>query len=209
MQETVKLLRDCPAMLIPSGLKVTLARGNELLVTHTPGGKFTVRGIFGIARIDDENADALGLAPLSASAGAVGKPENVSEPLSKTPGDSSAASGQCALASAAQEIPQATLDDLWNTAKTVFDPEIPVNIVDLGLVYRMEILKTPEGKNRVEVDMTLTAPGCSMGPAIANDLKLRLEALPSISEAAVNIVWDPPWNTDMMTMEARMILGME
>lgn len=209
MQETVKLLRDCPAMLIPSGLKVTLARGNELLVTHTLGGKFTVRGIFGIARIDDENADALGLAPLSASAGAVGKPENVSEPLSKTHGDSSAASGQCALASAAQEIPQATLDDLWNTAKTVFDPEIPVNIVDLGLVYRMEILKTPEGKNRVEVDMTLTAPGCSMGPAIANDLKLRLEALPSISEAAVNIVWDPPWNTDMMTMEARMILGME
>lgn len=196
-------------MLIPSGLNVTLAKGNELLVTHTLGGKFTVRGIFGIARIDDENADALGLAPLKAPDRTGGDSKTIPEPSQQKPSNISESSSQCALASATQEIPQATLDDLWNTAKTVFDPEIPVNIVDLGLVYRMELLKTPEGKNRVEVDMTLTAPGCAMGPAIANDLKLRLEALPSISEASVNIVWDPPWNTDMMTMEARMILGME
>ena len=209
MQETVKLLRDCPAMLIPSGLKVTLAKDNQLVVTHTLGGKFTVRGIFGIARIDEENADALGLKPLGRPDGAESKPENTSAEVHQAPTRLSAGSGQCALASAAQEIPQATLDDLWNTAKTVFDPEIPVNIVDLGLVYRMEILKAPDGKDKAEVDMTLTAPGCSMGPAIANDLKLRLEALPSISEATVNIVWDPPWNTDMMTMEARMILGLE
>jgi len=213
MQETVKLLKDCPAILIPSGIDVTLAAGNEVTITHRLGGKFTVRGIFGIARIENEHADILGVPPL------------VDQPLKSqdAPTDFAGSTAQtqehetapedrknsCALAHDNQEIPAAKVDDLWEVAKTVFDPEIPVNIVDLGLIYRMEILKTPEGKTRAEADMTLTAPGCSMGPVIAGDLKMRLEALPSIDEAQINIVLDPPWNTDMMTQEARMILGLE
>ena len=96
------------------------------------------------------------------------------------------------------------IEDLWAAARTVFDPEIPVNIVDLGLVYRLEIV---DGGN-VEVDMTLTAPGCSMGPMIADDLRVRLESVSGVRQATVNIVWDPPWNQDMMSQEARMILGL-
>ena len=92
--------------------------------------------------------------------------------------------------------------------RTVFDPEIPVNIVDLGLVYRMEMLDGQDGKKRVEADITLTAPGCAMGPAIADDLRMRLESLAGIESAKVEIVWDPPWHQDMMSEEARMILGL-
>lgn len=90
----------------------------------------------------------------------------------------------------------------------MFDPEIPVNIVDLGLVYRMEMLDGQDGKKRVEADITLTAPGCAMGPAIADDLRMRLESLAGIESAKVEIVWDPPWHQDMMSEEARMILGL-
>ena len=105
---------------------------------------------------------------------------------------------------------QSTLEesDIWEAAKTVYDPEIPVNIVDLGLVYRLQIFDEENGTKRVEADMTLTAPGCSMGPMIAEDLRMRIESLPSVSQASVNIVWDPPWNKDMMSEEARMILGL-
>ena len=90
----------------------------------------------------------------------------------------------------------------------MYDPEIPVNIVDLGLVYRLQIFDEENGTKRVEADMTLTAPGCSMGPMIAEDLRMRIESLPAVSQASVNIVWDPPWNKDMMSEEARMILGL-
>ena len=146
--EKIKISRDCQAMMIPSGLIVTLAKGNEVEITHKLGGNFTVVGLFGMARIEGKDADALG------------------------------------------------------------DPEIPVNIVDLGLVYRMELLDAPDGKKRVEADITLTAPGCAMGPAIADDLKMRLESLAGIESAKVDIVWDPPWHQDMMSEEARMILGL-
>ncbi len=185
--QKIKLSRDVHAMLIPSGLEVLLVAGNEVKITHHLGGNYTVLGVFGMARIEGADADALGigeaLTPAKDSVCATAhKKEYVFEEL----------------------LPQASTEELWNVAKTVYDPEIPVNIVDLGLVYRMEFM----GEGKVVVDMTLTAPGCSMGPIIADDLRMRLEALPSVREASVNIVWDPPWNQDMMSQEARMILGL-
>ena len=175
-------------MLIPSGLKVLLAAGNEVKITHRLGGNFTVLGIFGMARIEAKNIDAFGAhdaAPVPVSDGACRLKE-----------------------SAPAAVADVSETEIWEAAKTVYDPEIPVNIVDLGLVYKMEIIKDAEGRNCIEVDMTLTAPGCAMGPMIADDLRMRLESLPSVFEARVNIVWDPPWNQEMMSEEARMILGL-
>ncbi len=196
---SIKLSRECPAMLIPSGTKVLLAAGNEVQITHRLGGNFTVRGVFGMARIEGKDADALG--------------EPTDTPPTHTAEQEqphAAPDGACASKFWVEKAPAGTISEseIWDAAKTVYDPEIPVNIVDLGLVYRMEIVKNADGKNCVEVDMTLTAPGCAMGPMIANDLKMRLESLPSVFEAFVNIVWDPPWNQDMMSEEARMILGL-
>ncbi len=185
----ITLSRDVRAMLIPSGLEVLLVAGNEVRLTHNLGGNYTVLGIFGMARIEGADADALGILGCAPAADSVCstqksvKREYVFDDSQNNP---------------------AAIEELWNVAKTVYDPEIPVNIVDLGLVYRMEF----EGDGKVVVDMTLTAPGCSMGPIIADDLRVRLEALPTVREAVVNIVWDPPWNRDMMSEEALMILGM-
>ena len=192
----IKLSRDCPAMLIPSGVKVLLMGGCEVIITHKLAGTFTVLGNFGMARIDGENADALGLESPKAD-----------NPAGATKLSACATASQIAdeRKTPAEHVSE---DDAWEVAKTVYDPEIPVNIVDLGLVYRLEVFDDGGGKRRVEADMTLTAPGCSMGPAIAEDLRCRIEALPSVSEAKVNIVWDPPWNKDMMSEEARMILGL-
>lgn len=193
--KNIKLLRECPAMLIPAGVKVLLAKDNIVEVTHRLGGNYTVRGIFGMARIEGKDADALGLQPEENNKDSCSTATEISnERQAKT-----------------SEVPtQSTLEesDIWEAAKTVYDPEIPVNIVDLGLVYRLQIFDEENGTKRVEADMTLTAPGCSMGPMIAEDLRMRIESLPSVSQASVNIVWDPPWNKDMMSEEARMILGL-
>ena len=191
----IKLVRDCRAMMIPSGLDVTLAAGNEVEITHRLGGNFTVTGTFGMARIDGKDADALGLNPNGACE------QTRAEQPAPTPKQNTA------TAAAAADNSQTTEKDLWEAARTVFDPEIPVNIVDLGLVYRMEMFDEPDGKH-VEADITLTAPGCAMGPAIADDLKMRLESLAGVKSAKVDVVWDPPWHQDMMSEEARMILGL-
>jgi probable FeS assembly SUF system protein SufT len=98
---------------------------------------------------------------------------------------------------------------VWETLKTCFDPEIPVNIVDLGLVYDLAIEKTPAGGHRVEVKMTLTAPGCGMGPVIAEDARAKIAALPTVEHAAVHIVWDPQWTPQMISPVGRKTLGLE
>lgn len=98
---------------------------------------------------------------------------------------------------------------VWETLKTCFDPEIPVNIVDLGLVYDLAIEPTPSGGNRVEVKMTLTAPGCGMGPVIAEDARAKIAALPTVEHAAVHIVWDPQWTPQMISPVGRKTLGLE
>jgi probable FeS assembly SUF system protein SufT len=98
---------------------------------------------------------------------------------------------------------------VWDTLRTCFDPEIPVNIVDLGLVYDMQLAKLPGGNARVDVKMTLTAPGCGMGPAIAGDAQVKLLSLPGVDDARVEIVWEPQWHHSMITPEGRKILGLE
>ncbi len=98
---------------------------------------------------------------------------------------------------------------VWDAMRTCFDPEIPVNIVDLGLVYDLSIERTPSGANAVDVKMTLTAPGCGMGPVIAEDARRKIAALPSVERAKVHIVWDPVWNPRMISEEGRRALGLE
>ena len=113
--------------------------------------------------------------------------------------------------SAGAEAVSENLDEklIWDTLRTCFDPEIPVNIVDLGLVYDMQLAKLPNGHARVDVKMTLTAPGCGMGPAIAGDAQIKLLNLPGVDDAHVEIVWDPPWHHSMITPAGKKVLGLE
>jgi probable FeS assembly SUF system protein SufT len=180
-EDTINLTRDCPAVRIPSGEPITLKKGQEVGISQSLGGSHTVMTSMGMARIEDKDADALGLDPTSEDSAE--KATESLEPLSQ------------------EDLKK----EAWERLKMVFDPEIPVNIVDLGLVYTMEL--KDDGK-RVEVDMTLTAPGCGMGPTIQADAQSKLEAIPQIKEAEVRLVWEPAWNQDMITEHGKMKLGM-
>lgn len=172
------LSRDCEAVLIPSGDRITLPEGTRVHITQTLGGSYTVMADFGLARIGGENADALG------EDRQVPTVQNVAPGVEVTEG--------------------MILDQL----RHCYDPEIPVNIVDLGLVYGCDIDKNETGNYRVTVKMTLTAPGCGMGPAIAADAQSKIMMLPNVEMADVNLVWDPPWNQEMISEEGKMKLGM-
>lgn len=172
------LTRAVEATLIPQGTPMELAKGENVVITHRLGGNFTIMTENGMFRIKGVDADALG-------------EEIVVNEKNK--------------AIAHQGPPE--MEALWTVLKKVFDPEIPVNIVDLGLVYSLEVLKEEE-KHIVEMQMTLTAPGCGMGPAIAEDAQNHLETVPGVGEAKVAIVWDPPWDQEMITEEGKMILGL-
>jgi probable FeS assembly SUF system protein SufT len=174
----VTLSRDVPATIVPYGEQVTIPEGTRVQITHRLGGSYTVTWSGGMAQIRGEHGDALG--------------------------EESAKTGQ-ADTSTHEGPPEK--DELWAALRTVYDPEIPVNIVDLGLIYSLEVNEV-EGRHHVKVDMTLTAPGCGMGPAIAADARLRLEGVPGVHAAEVNIVWDPPWHQDMITEEGKMELGL-
>jgi probable FeS assembly SUF system protein SufT len=179
MSQTHTLTRDCIATLIPAGDVVTLPAGSEVFITQTLGGNITVRTDHGLFRIARENADAI--------AGYTGAADI--EPK--------AASGDFSEQA------------VWEMLKTCFDPEIPVNIVDLGLVYDLSIEKNPGGGHAIDVKMTLTAPGCGMGPVIAEDARQKIAALPAVDSAKVHIVWDPIWTPQMISAEGRKILGLE
>ena len=174
------LTREVEVTLIPQGTPMTLPEGELVTITHRLGGNFTVMTSNGMFRISGANADAIG--------------EEVTD-AAKT-------------AEAAGANGPVDKDELWEALKTVFDPEIPVNIVDLGLVYSLECTERPQGGHKIEMQMTLTAPGCGMGPVIAEDAQMRLQAVPGVAEAQVDIVWDPPWNQDMITEEGKMVLGL-
>ena len=178
--DQVTLTREVEVTLIPQGTPMTLPEGETVTITHRLGGNFTVMTHNGMFRISGANADALG--------------EEVTETT------------KSAAAQSHEGPPEK--DALWEALKSVFDPEIPVNIVDLGLVYSLETVEHEEGGHKITMDMTLTAPGCGMGPAIAEDAKMRLETVPGVAEAEVEIVWDPPWNQDMITEEGKMVLGL-
>jgi probable FeS assembly SUF system protein SufT len=179
MHSEIELRREVEAIQIPSGDTVMLPAGTRVIITQSLGGSYTIATDQGLARISSKNADALGIEK-------DGGGETV--PVVPLLGD---------------ELEKA----VWEQLKSVYDPEIPVNIVDLGLVYDCAVVPAEE-RTVIEVKMTLTAPGCGMGPTIAADAQGKIMALPGVDEARVELVWDPPWNQGMISEAGRMQLGM-
>ena len=184
MYEEVTTQRDVGAIQIPDGIATTIAEGTKVLITQQLGGSITVMTDRGaMYRIDERNADALGRSP------AVVAQQNP-DAESERPADK-------------DELEQM----IWNRMRKVYDPEIPVNVVELGLIYNMEIVDLEDGEFRVEISMTLTAPGCGMGPVLAEDVRSRTDEIPGVKETHVEVVFDPPWNPNMMSEAARLQLG--
>ena len=181
MNEEIILKRNCEAVLIPAGTKVTLQAGEPVIITQALGGSYTVVINGNMARIAATDADAIGQAP-----------------------DPAAARTEAAPTADGKVEEEQVMVQL----RTCFDPEIPVNIVDLGLVYDVQIVPLPEGGSRVEIKMTLTAPGCGMGPVLQQDVETKVSGIPGVKEAAVSLVWDPPWNRDMLSEAAKLQLGL-
>lgn len=177
----IELVREVEAIQIPSGDAVVLPEGTSVVITQSLGGTYTVATSQGLARITAANADALGEE--------IGKQEEKKDLMAEK-----AASGDFQGAA-------------WEALKGVYDPEIPVDIVNLGLVYDC-IVTEQDGTRSVAVQMTLTAPGCGMGPTIAADAEARILSIDGIDEASVSLVWEPAWNQDMITEEGRMKLGL-
>lgn len=178
---TTRLLEETPATVIPAGTPALLPVGTQVHIVQTLGGNVTVRTDHGLFRIAREHAEAIaGLDTAKLDEAAAAKTAGVTF-------------GEAAV---------------WDALRACFDPEIPVNIVDLGLIYDMDI-EPVEGGNRVEVKMTLTAQGCGMGPVIAEDARSRIAALPTVTEAKVHIVWDPQWTPQMISEAGRKQLGLE
>jgi probable FeS assembly SUF system protein SufT len=178
---SVELTRDCDATQIPSGTPAVLLKGGAVDITQTLGGSYTVHTQGGLFRIAAKDADALGIQPVA---------ESTSTPV----------------AAAAGPVDEKSVMEVL---KNCYDPEIPVNIVDLGLVYDLAVEPLSNGRSSVAVKMTLTAQGCGMGGAIAGDAQQKLLGLPGVEEAHVEIVWDPPWNPSMITEQGRKILGLD
>ncbi|HET7711018.1 MAG TPA: putative Fe-S cluster assembly protein SufT [Thermoanaerobaculia bacterium] len=180
MREEVTFSRNTDAIMIPSGERVLVPQGAQATITQSLGGSYTLitdRGL--MVRVSGKEVEAIGKTPVDVPQSA--------------------------------EASELTTDQLeaavWEQLKTCYDPEIPVNIVDLGLVYLCEIQDEDEGK-AVKIKMTLTAPGCGMGPVLANDIKTKLESLPAVKRADVEVVFDPVWDRSMMSEAAKLQLGM-
>ena len=173
------LSREVTVTQIPSGDRQVLPAGSRIQIHQTLGGSYTVQTDHGLFRIDGKDGDALG--------------EEASDHTIQAE----------TLADGAPSP-----DALWDQLRKVYDPEIPVNIVDLGLVYSMDVEKKEDSSYKVNVAMTLTAPGCGMGPAIAEDAKGKILLVPGVGDADVRITWDPPWNQSMISEEGKMKLGL-
>ena len=176
--EPVRFERDCAAVMVPQGETVTLPAGQVGYITQALGGSFTVYVDGSLFRISGVDADALGKEP--------------PPPL---------------------ELPEGAGDDdveklVWQQLRTCFDPEMPINIVELGLVYDCDLEHLDDGARKVNVRMTLTAPGCGMGDILVDDVRTKLEMIPTVVEADVELVFDPPWNQTMMSEAARLETGM-
>ena len=178
--EPIILSRDCEAIQIPSGKNVMLPAGSRVTVTQSLGGTYTVVTDQGyMVRIANKDADAIG----------TGAEASQAERLTAVEGS-------------------ADLEKLvWDQLKTCFDPEIPVNIVDLGLVYSCLIMPLPEGDNKVDVKFTLTAPGCGMGQVLKADMESKILSLSGVKDVDVEVVFDPPWDPSMMSDAAKVQLG--
>ena len=159
------LSRDCEAIQIPSGQKTTIPAGTQGVITQSLGGSYTIATYQGLARIAEKDLDALGLEKPQA--------QPTQKPVRTTNGEVSE-------------------EDVWNQLRQCYDPEIPVSIVELGLVYACQVARLPEGGHGVEIRMTLTAPGCGMGDVLVDDVRNKLELIPTVAEADVELAFDPP-----------------
>lgn len=184
--EELTLVRDTEATIIPAGDTQVLTAGTRAVISQALGGTVTIRTDSGLYRLASQDWDALG------------------------------AAAQAQLDEAAKAAESGPVDVpfseelVWEAMRGCFDPEIPVNIVDLGLIYDLQISEPdPEGRHAVEVKMTLTAQGCGMGPVIAEDAKKNIETLKGVSKAQVDIVWDPPWTPHMISEAGRQKLGLD
>lgn len=177
--EPVTLARDVEAAVIPAGARVTLEKGQQAYITQSLGGSYTVVVNGNMFRVEGKDADALGLKVAA-------KPASTGGPVSQ------------------EQLEK----EIWNQLRSCYDPEIPVNIVDLGLIYDCHLSPLAAGSFRVDVKMTLTAPGCGMGPMLAQDVQNRVLTLEGVDDVAVELVWDPPWNQAMMTEQAKLQLGL-
>src|SRR5438034_1674965 len=181
MREEITLTRNADAVMIPSGERVLIPEGAHATITQSLGGSYTLitdRGL--MVRISGKEVEAIGKTP-----------ENVAD------------------VKEGEELTLEKLDELvWEQLKTCYDPEIPVNIVDLGLVYLCEVTDAEGGGKDVKIKMTLTAPGCGMGPVLAGDVKHKVEAIPGVKNADVEVVFDPVWDRTMMSDAAKLQLGM-
>jgi len=175
--EAFALQRDVKAVIIPAGEELLLRAGTAGFITQSLGGSFTVYVEGNLFRIAGADADALGKEPVAPPS----VPDNPSD------ADIEAV--------------------IWQQLKTCYDPEIPVNIVDLGLIYRCDVKALGNGERSVNVAMTLTAPGCGMGEILVQDAQEKIAVIPTVADVAVELVFDPPWNQSMMSDEARLQTG--
>jgi probable FeS assembly SUF system protein SufT len=175
--EPVSFTRDVDAIIVPAGMAVKLRQGQQGFITQALGGSFTVYVEGNLFRIPGKDADALGKEAVDVPQ----LPPNASD---------------------------ADVRELaWQQMKTCYDPEIPINVVDLGLVYSCDVSAEPDGRV-VAISMTLTAPGCGMGEVLVQDVREKVEIIPTVKRADVELVFDPPWNQSMMSEAARLQTGM-
>lgn len=176
--DPIVVSRDVRAVLIPAGVEVKLKTGSVGYITQALGGSFTVYVEGNLFRIAGEDAEAIGKEP----------PQRIELPPDATDAD-------------VEKL-------IWDQMRTCFDPEIPINVVELGLIYSCDVKKREDGTRAVAVRMTLTAPGCGMGEVLVQDIKEKLELIPTVTDPDVELVFDPPWSQDMMSEAARLQTGM-
>jgi probable FeS assembly SUF system protein SufT len=174
--QSVALKRDCPAIAVPAGTPQMLPAGMTVRITQAAGSSYTVSVAGALYRIDEKDADALGISGRASEAKA---PATFSERM------------------------------VWDQLKTVYDPEIPVNIVDLGLIYSCEISEHAAGGKKIDVAMSLTAPGCGMSDVLKADVERKLARLPEVRQVQVEVVFDPPWSPARMSEAAKLQLGFD
>ena len=178
--EPITLLRDCNAALIPDGTPLELKKDSIVYITQALGGSYTVNINGNLARVDSKDADALGFEV----------EDNKTESAHELTGDGTV---------------EETL--IWDQLRICYDPDIPIDIVELGLIYNCEVTPVEAG-NQVDITMTLTAPGCGMGEFLAEDVRNKINALPNVTQVNVELTFEPPWNQTMMSEAARLQTGL-
>ena len=179
--EPITVNRDCEAILIPDGMAIDVPEGSVVFITQALGGNYTVNLNGNLAQIGAKDADALGFD--------VPEEAQIKEPAI---------------------LPDGSFNEdlVWAQMRTCYDPEIPINVVELGLIYDCKISKTSDDEHRVDILMTLTAPGCGMGEFLAADVRSKVATIPTVTEVEVELAFDPPWSMEMMSEAARLEAGL-